>query len=112
MLQKFAIKLLPEANKNIDEISENLIAFYGNKISANKVMHSIRSKIRELKYLPEGYPRVGSDAEFEHEYHRAHTKHYSIYFYVEKEKKRVIVATIVDARMNPKLVSNRLLNIK
>jgi len=90
MLKKFDVQILPRAENELKQITQNIIDAYDDAWAATKVYSKISSKIFGLAIFPNGHPLIGSNIDNKQKIRMTHIDQYNIYFRVNGDSVEIL----------------------
>lgn len=95
----YSIRINAHAKNDIEKIYNYIATDLESPESAKRLISEIYRKVSRLKLFPEGSPKF----EFLEGIRVAHTRHYSIFFQVERKSRKVIIVRVLHGAKNVKL---------
>lgn len=96
----YTLKFLPEAGKDIADISRYIGVELCNPAAADRLVDKILSETEKLTDMPYMYSVYESPFPLKIEYRKLLVKNYAVFYYIDESEKVVKIAHVVYAKRN------------
>ena len=98
MPEKYSLKILPSAARNLDETFEYISRILENSSAATNLIEEISEALDLVRYNPEMCPLVKSERVSKPDFRRLKVKKYLIFYRVDHKNKEIKVYRVIYAK--------------
>ncbi|MDE6710327.1 MAG: type II toxin-antitoxin system RelE/ParE family toxin [Oscillospiraceae bacterium] len=96
----YDLVFLPEAGKDISDISRYIGVELCNPDAADRLVDKILSETEKLTDMPYMYSVYESPLPLKFEYRKLLVKNYTVFYYIDESEKAVKIARVIYAKRN------------
>lgn len=95
----YRVHVTNHAKEQIKNISDYIIGKYKSSVAAKNISRHLRSSIKSLAFMPSRIAFVTEEPWRSYGFHKMVDGSYLIYFWIDEDRRMVIVTAVVNGRM-------------